>query len=131
VSTIDDYWRFVRMLLDGGRGPTGRLLTERSVAAMTTDHLTAEQRASAELFLGPSGGWGLGMATPAAGVDRADHVGPTLRGFGWDGGTGTTWRSDPERGITGILFTQLAMTSPQPPEVFVDFWTSVEELAAG
>jgi CubicO group peptidase (beta-lactamase class C family) len=130
VSTIDDYWAFVRMLLEGGQGPAGRLLSAESVAAMTTDQLTTEQRASGELFLGPTGSWGLGMATPAAGVDAAHHVGPVLHGFGWDGGTGTTWRSDVERGITGILFTQRAMTSPEPPEVFVDFWASVEELAA-
>jgi hypothetical protein len=30
--------------------------------------------------------------------------------------------SDVDRDLTGILFTQRAMTSPQPPEVFVDFW---------
>jgi CubicO group peptidase (beta-lactamase class C family) len=43
-------------------------------------------------------------------------------GFGWDGGTGTTWRSDVDNDLTGILFTQRAMTSPEPPEAFVDFW---------
>ena len=26
------------------------------------------------------------------------------------------------RGLTGILLTQRAMTSPEPPEVFDDFW---------
>jgi CubicO group peptidase (beta-lactamase class C family) len=44
------------------------------------------------------------------------------RGIGWDGGTGTTWRSDLDRDLTGILFTQRAMTSPEPPAAFVDFW---------
>jgi len=28
------------------------------------------------------------------------------------------------RGLTGILFTQRAMTSPAPPQVAVDFWTA-------
>ena len=49
-------------------------------------------------------------------------VGVIPRGFGWDGGTGTTWRSDPRTGLTGILFTQRSMTSPEPPQAFTDFW---------
>jgi hypothetical protein len=53
---------------------------------------------------------------------------PTSRyGFGWDGGTGTTWRSDTANDVTGILFTPRAMDSPQPPEVFADFWDVVYE----
>ncbi len=32
------------------------------------------------------------------------------------------WRSNRARDVTGILFTQRAMTSPEPPEIFVDFW---------
>ena len=51
------------------------------------------------------------MTAPAADGPRSVPA-----GFGWDGGTGTTWRSDPDRDLTGILITQRAMTSPQPPE---------------
>jgi CubicO group peptidase (beta-lactamase class C family) len=43
-------------------------------------------------------------------------------GFGWDGGTGTTWRSDSKRGVTGILLTQRGMSSPAPPQIFTDFY---------
>jgi len=52
-------------------------------------------------------------------------------GFGWDGGTGTTWRSDLERDLTGILFTQRAMTSPEPPQVFIDFWNCAYQAIEG
>ena len=58
------------------------------------------------------------MLVPAADAPAASIP----RGFGWDGGTGTTWRSDRTRGLTGILFTQRSMTSPEPPAVFNDFW---------
>lgn len=87
---------------------------------MTTNQLTSQQRATSG-FLGEHQGWGLGMLVPAS------ETGGTAvpNGFGWDGGTGTTWRSDTERGITGILFTQRGMTSPKAPEVFVDFWKGV------
>ena len=120
VSTVDDVWAFAAMLLADGTVDGGRILTSRSVDLMTTDHLTPEQRASATLFLGDHSGWGFGMAVPAAGTGRGDRG--DRGGFGWDGGTGTTWRTDRARGLTGILFTQRAMTSPEPPAVFDDFW---------
>jgi CubicO group peptidase (beta-lactamase class C family) len=106
------------MLLADGVRDGERILTERSIESMTTDHLTPEQRASAGVFLGEHDGWGLGMLVPTK-----DALTSAIRaGFGWDGGTGTTWRSDRARGLTGILFTQRAMTSPEPPAVFDAFW---------
>lgn len=118
VSTIDDYWAFVQMMLNRGVHQGVPIISEASVELMTTDQLTRPQRESARLFLGENGGWGLGLLAPAADADGRGVPG----GYGWDGGTGTTWRSDIDRDITGILFTQRTMTSPQPPEVFTDFW---------
>jgi CubicO group peptidase (beta-lactamase class C family) len=118
VSTIDDYWAFVQMLLAGGELAGERILSKESVELMTRDHLTRKQRVTSHLFLGGNSSWGLGMAVPAIGTE-SDGI---PRGFGWDGGSGTTWRSDTMTGLTGILFTQRAMTSPQPPEIFLDFW---------
>jgi CubicO group peptidase (beta-lactamase class C family) len=96
LSTIDDYWAFVQMILNRGVHQGERLLAESSVDFMTTDHLTAEQRAASQLFLGNEGGWGAGMLAPAAGLDGA-HA---RRVFGWDGGSGTSWRSDIDTGLT-------------------------------
>ena len=118
VSTIDDLWAFVSLLLSGGTHQGEPLLSSGSVADMTRDHLTAEQRRSASLFLGEHRGWGYGMAAPGP-VSREP---PIPWGFGWNGGTGTVWSTDPVRGITGILLTSRAMTSPAPPAHFVDFW---------
>ena len=120
VSTIDDYWKFVQMIVGHGELHGERIVSPQSVELMTTDHLTRKQRIASHLFLGNHTGWGLGMAVPAAGIESEEIP----RGFGWDGGTGTTWRSDIATGLTGILFTQLAMMSPEPPEIFVDFWKS-------
>jgi len=47
---------------------------------------------------------------------------PIPWGFGWNGGTGAVGSTDPVRGITVILLTSRAMTSPEPPAYFVDFW---------
>ena len=118
VSTIDDLWAFVAMLGAGGWHEGRRLLSGASVAAMTRNHLTEEQRAANTLFLGEQGGWGYGMAAPVP----LEGEPPVPWGYGWDGGTGTTWRTDPVRGVTGILLTQRAMTSPEPPPLFREFW---------
>src|SRR5215472_14565607 len=118
VSTLDDLWAFVAMLLAGGVHGGERVLSAASVAAMTRDHLTAEQRESSRLFLGEHGGWGYGMAAPGPITGEP----PVPWGFGWDGGTGTKWRSDPARGLTTILLTQRAMGSPEPPPIYREFW---------
>lgn len=122
VSTLDDFWAFASMLVAGGRHEGEQLLSQESVTAMTTDHLTADQRASGALFLGvQGGGWGYGMAAP--GPVTGDP--PFPWGYGWNGGTGTLWMTDPVRGVTGILLTTRAMTSPEPPPHFTAFWKTV------
>ena len=129
VSTLDDFWAFVAMLRSGGLHGSQRILSHASVTAMTTNHLTELQRMSAPLFLGESGGWGYGMAAPGPLPEAAEP--PVPWGYGWDGGTGTTWRTDPVRGLTGVLFTQRAMTSPAPPPLFVDFWDAAYGSLSG
>ncbi|GAA4514895.1 serine hydrolase [Actinoallomurus oryzae] len=120
LSTVDDYLAFCRMLLNKGRHDGGtRILSRPAVELMTTDHLTPEQKAGSEVFLG-SGGWGFGIAVDGGRDDLATRPGR----FGWTGGLGTTACADPSEDLVGVLFTQAAMTSPRPPRVFQDFWTS-------
>ena len=121
VSTVDDLWSFVSMLLAGGSSRGRRISSARSVELMTTDRLSPAQRTDCRLFLGDHGSWGFGMEVPARGSTDL----PLPSGFGWDGGSGTAWRSNAERGVTGILLTQRQLNSPQPPRVFDDFWSGV------
>jgi CubicO group peptidase (beta-lactamase class C family) len=123
VSTIDDYWSFVSMLLAGGTGRDGtRVLSSATVELMTTDHLTAAQR---DAVFGGYGSWGFGVLVPAPGA--ADQ--PLPHGIGWDGGTGVTWRSNPWTGVTGILFTQRHVLAPTPSQLVQDFWAGVNAAA--
>jgi CubicO group peptidase (beta-lactamase class C family) len=126
VSTIDDYWSFVSMLLAGGTGPRGRVLLPETVALMTTDRLTPDQRGASALFLDEDCGWGLGLEVPAAGAAGR----PFPCGIGWTGGSGTTWRSSVGSGVTGILFTQRGLTSPTAEPLAVDFWSGVNAASA-
>jgi CubicO group peptidase (beta-lactamase class C family) len=120
VSTADDFNAFAQMMLNGGRLGSERILSRPSVDLMTTDQVTPEQKSGSELFLGDNRGWGFGLAV----YGKRDDLYTAPGRFGWDGGYGTSWYSDPREQFTGILLTQRLMDSPQPPSVFVDFWTS-------
>jgi CubicO group peptidase (beta-lactamase class C family) len=122
VSTVDDYLAFGRMLLDGGRHGELRVLSRATVETMTTDHLTPEQKALSGIVPGffDHHGWGFGMSV----VTRRDDVAGSIGTFGWDGGMGTSWFSDPVEDLTVILMTQAGWTSPNPPAICRDFWTS-------
>jgi CubicO group peptidase (beta-lactamase class C family) len=117
VSTADDYLAFCRMLLHKGRYDGGRVLSRPAVELMTSDHLTSAQKAGNEVFFG-SGGWGFGVAVNARRDDLATRPGR----FGWSGGLGTDAYTDPTEHMVGVLLTQRALTSPQPPRVFQEFW---------
>jgi CubicO group peptidase (beta-lactamase class C family) len=122
VSTIDDYLAFGQMMLNHGKHGSGRILSRPSIETMTTDQLTPEQKAVSGLVPGFIGthGWGFGVSI----VTRRDDVAGSVGRFGWDGGLGTSWYSDPREDLVTILMTQRAWTFPSPPNVCRDFWTS-------
>lgn len=103
VSTADDYLQFARMLRDRGVHGGTRILSERSVDMMTTNHLTPEQIAGGGIFLDGSG-WGLGMAVTVT----PDAVSPAPGRYGWSGGHGTTWFNDPHEDLIAIGLTQVS-----------------------
>lgn len=115
VSTADDYLAFAEFLRSGLAKNGKRLLSEGSLEAMRTDYLTAEQRESGRLILGPDRGWGYGMG-----------VSTNSRAYGWDGGYGTSWISDPSHRLTAILLTQRHFDSPERPAVHTDFHRAVQ-----
>jgi CubicO group peptidase (beta-lactamase class C family) len=116
VSTMDDYLAFGQMMLNMGKHGREHILSRPTVETMTMDHLTAEQKAVSGLVPGyfDSHGWGFGM-----GVVTKREAAPEP--CGWDGGLGTSWCSDPREDMVTILMTQCAWTSPNPPNVCLDF----------
>lgn len=115
VSTIDDYWAFAAMLRRGG----APLLSPTTVAEMTRNHLTAEQQAASSPDTSGAIGWGFGLGVRTRVTDEA-HVGT----YGWNGGLGTVWATDPVADLTGILLTNAMWSSPEAPAVIADFWTA-------
>jgi CubicO group peptidase (beta-lactamase class C family) len=125
VSTADDFNAFAQMMLNGGMLGSQRILSPQSVELMTKNHISLDEKKESQLFLGNSRGWGFGMSVF---TDLEDPLSTPGR-FGWDGGYGTSWYSDPREQLTGILLTQRMMDSPQPPRVMVDFWSALYQAA--
>jgi CubicO group peptidase (beta-lactamase class C family) len=120
VSTADDFDAFAQMMLNGGRLGSERILSRPMIELMTTDQVTSEQKQGSGIFFGDFRGWGMGMSV----FTKRDDIHHVPGRFGWDGGYGTSWYSDPREQLTGILLTTRMMDSPQPPRALADFWTS-------
>jgi CubicO group peptidase (beta-lactamase class C family) len=121
VSTVDDYLAFAQMMMNGGELGEVRLVSRPSVELMTTDQLTREQKAVSGLVGGffDGNGWGFGVSI----VTRRD--GPSALGsYGWSGGLGSIWQSDPKEGLIAVLMSNASWTSPAPPDICLDFLTS-------
>jgi CubicO group peptidase (beta-lactamase class C family) len=119
LGTIDDYHRFLRMMLGKGRLGSAEVVSRAAVELMTSDQLQPSQRQGSEVFLGDHSSWGLGLAVNIRRTELFDKPGR----FGWDGGLGLTACADPGEDLAGLLFTQRMASSPVPPRVYTDFWT--------
>jgi CubicO group peptidase (beta-lactamase class C family) len=103
ASTVDDFLAFGRMLMDKGVYGGTRVLAEKSVERMTTNHLTPEQIAGGGMLLNGSG-WGFGMAVTVG----PDDIAGTAGRYGWSGGYGCDWFNDPHEGLIAIALTQVS-----------------------
>jgi CubicO group peptidase (beta-lactamase class C family) len=118
VSTAGDYLAFARMMLNKGLYEGRRILSERSVELMTTDHITPEQKAASPFSAGfwDRRGWGYALSIVHKPVPG------DARGFGWGGRYGTNCAWDPKSGLIGILLSQRLMDSLEVPQMNGDFW---------
>lgn len=123
VSTTRDFHRIAALLAGGGALDGVRVLRADTVAAMCRNHLDALTCDAdyPRVFL-DGRGWGLGVA-----VTVDPHAAPTdaygaAGTYGWDGGLGSVWRTDPTRDLMVIVLTQTAWTSPAGAEACADAW---------
>lgn len=113
-GTVDDYVRFVRMILAEGRANGGTVLRPETVRDMARSH-TGDIRVKmlrtcmpplsndAEFFPGVPKGWGLGFMVNL-------ETAPTGRSAGslaWAGLTNTYFWIDPAKGVGGVYFSQV------------------------
>ncbi|MBB6091186.1 CubicO group peptidase (beta-lactamase class C family) [Povalibacter uvarum] len=117
-STADDYLTFARLFVQEGSVDGVRILRPETVAMMTTNQLTAAQRASATIFgmplLGEGHGFGLGVAV-VMDEKKASSTpcGGSVGSSGWPGAFGGWWRADPRRNTVLVFLCHNAMEREQ------------------
>lgn len=96
VSTLADYHAFVRALRDGV------LLSRETVADLATDHIDPTLKTAESFYDGfwDGTGWGFGVSVVTEGAHRGR--------FGWSGGYGTDFFTDPD-GTICVVLTQVEM----------------------
>ncbi|NLO81336.1 MAG: beta-lactamase family protein [Xanthomonadaceae bacterium] len=116
VSTMSDYLRFCRMLLNKGELDGERLLGPRTVDFMTANHLPGDMASMGQSRFSEAPmegvGFGLGfsvMLSPA----RAQTIG-SVGEYAWGGAASTGFWIDPLEDMIVILMTQLMPSSTWP-----------------
>jgi CubicO group peptidase (beta-lactamase class C family) len=112
ISTVDDYLKFARMMLNKGELNGTRLLKPATIELMCTNRLTPAQRAIP--FLGSIPMWeGMGFGLGVSVIDAPDKLGFLGMGgvgsFGWPGAFGTWWQADPANDLIMIYLIQNSM----------------------
>lgn len=106
VSSLDDYMRFARMLVNGGELDGARILKPATVRLMATDHL--DPSITERMWLPNKGKVGFGFDFAVRTVqptDPKDNRG-AVGEFFWDGAASTLFWVDPANKLTAVFFTQ-------------------------
>jgi CubicO group peptidase (beta-lactamase class C family) len=107
TSTLDDYMRFARMLVNGGELDGARILRPETVRLMATSHLSENVTERSWLPSKGQVGFGIDFAVrlrpPATAAENNGVVGE----FFWDGAASTLFWVDPVNQVTAVLFVQL------------------------
>lgn len=107
VSTVPDYLRFLQSLLNKGELGDQRVLSAKTVAAMTRNQVDEKLMPFGTNPANPmlDRGWGYGLAVV---TDKTQsEVGVNNGEFGWSGSLGTFSWADPETGTAAILMLQI------------------------
>ncbi len=100
VGTAMDYLRFTQMLLDGGTFNGVRLLSPRTVAYMTADHLGG--------LPGQDPGMGFGLGFQVRKEAGVAGLPGSVGEYGWAGNAGTIFWVDPKEKLIAIYLIQVS-----------------------
>ena len=131
-STVGDYMRFIRMILNDGAGENGRVLKPETVAQMAKNGLGDRKikllpgvipalSNDAEFFPGMPKSWGYTFMIN----DEAAPTGRPAGALGWAGLTNLFYWIDRQNGIGGFWATQiLPFADPTSFTGYMDFETA-------
>jgi CubicO group peptidase (beta-lactamase class C family) len=107
VSTLDDYMKFARMLLGGGKLGRARILKPETVKLMATDAMPKEVTDKSWLPSKGQVGFGIDFAVRVAPPKDATESSGAVGEFFWDGAASTLFWVDQKNDIAAVLFTQM------------------------
>jgi CubicO group peptidase (beta-lactamase class C family) len=137
-STVGDYAKFIRMVLNGGKGNGNQVLKPETVALMsgnamggtrvgmlkTTNPARSED---AEFFVGLPKSWGLTFMIN----EEVAPTGRTAGSLAWAGLYNTFFWIDPSRGLGGIFMSQvLPFVDQKTLAAFYEFEKAVYQTTA-
>jgi|SRR5687767_4030717 len=130
TSTIDDYMKFARMLVNNGKLGKATVSKPETVKLMATSHLS--DTISQRMWLPSKGSVGFGVdfavrtRPPANKEENHGIVGE----FFWDGAASTLFWVDPVNELTAVLFVQIMPFDRRLHKVFRDAIYGVYEPKA-
>lgn len=131
-STLDDYLKFARIFLEDGSVDGLRLLRPETLAQMTTNQLTDDQRANSVLLgqkiFAAGRGFGLGVGI----ILEPDHADMARRGsegtVSWPGAFGGWWQADPKENSIFIFFAHNMVDLPQMAKgIGLGVWAAIDQ----
>ena len=114
VSTATDYSRFLQMMLNGGILGGKRILSPKTVAFMTSDHL-GENIVPGPFYL-PGAGYGFGLGFAVRRVPGVSADEGSQGDYTWNGVGGTHFWVDPKED----MFVVYMMQSPRARQHYMD-----------
>jgi CubicO group peptidase (beta-lactamase class C family) len=113
AGTAKDYLRFCRMLLNGGELEGARLLSPKTVALMTMNHLPGKRTMTEMMpltatfsesgYAGVGYGLGVGVTQDVAATGLPGTAGE----YSWGGAAGTYFFNDPKEDLAVVFMTQV------------------------
>jgi len=112
VSTLADYLRFTRCLLNGGELDGFRLIAPRTLQYMTADHLKPHMLPIRLGFSEVGRRFGLGFRV-VTNIGESQDI-TSVGEYGWSGAAQTYFTIAPEENMILLFMSQLLPTSPYP-----------------
>ncbi len=107
TSTLDDYMKFARMLLNEGTFNGAKILEPETVRLMATNHL--DESVTERMWLPDRGqvGFGINFAVRLAPPIDGDENNGVVGEFFWDGAASTLFWVDPTNDLAAVMLVQL------------------------
>lgn len=91
VSTLQDYANFAKMLLNGGQGETGKVISKTSVKLLSSPQISAD-------VMPGNARWGLGVRV----ITEKSYPYLPVGSFGWSGAYGSHFWIDPVNNVFAV-----------------------------